>query len=111
MSVSSGKIGDVTCLGAVEIARRVSSGELSAREVVETSISRIERVNRRLNALAVPLFEQARAAAVAADAARDRGETLGPLHGVPVTIKELFDVAGTTTTVGLTGLVLKLDAG
>src|SRR5262245_48351898 len=102
MMLSPGTVGDVTRLGAAEIAHRVASGELSARDVVEACISHIERVNGRLNALAVPLFEQARAAAAAADAARDRGDALGPLHGVPVTIKEMFDIVGTATTAGLT---------
>jgi fatty acid amide hydrolase len=103
MTLSPGTVGDVTRLGAAEIAHRVASGELSARDVVEACISRIERVNGRLNALAVPLFEQARAAAAAADATRDRGDALGPLHGVPVTIKEMFDTAGSATTAGLAG--------
>ena len=103
MTHSPGTVGDVTRLSAAEIARRTASGELSARDVVEACIGRIEKVNGRLNALAVPLFDQARVAARRADAARDRGEALGPLHGVPVTIKEMFDVAGAPTTVGLTG--------
>jgi fatty acid amide hydrolase len=103
MTLSQGAVGDATRLGAAEIAHRVASGELSARDVVEACISRMERVNGRLNALAVPLFEQARAAATAADAARDRGDALGPLHRMPVTIKDMFDTAGTATTAGLTG--------
>jgi fatty acid amide hydrolase len=103
MTLSPGTVGDVTRLTAGEIARRVSCADLSAQDVVEAFIGGIERVNDRLNALVVPLFEQARAAARAADATCDRGEALGPLHGVPVTIKEMFDVAGTPTTVGLTG--------
>ncbi len=92
-------------LGAEGIANRLASGDLSAREVVEEHIQRIEEVNPRLNAVVVPLFDQARNEAAAADAARSRGEPLGPLHGVPVTIKEQFLVAGTPTTVGLPGRV------
>jgi fatty acid amide hydrolase len=88
-------------LGAGGIANCVASGDLSAREVVEEHIRRIEEVNSRLNAVVVPLFDRARNDAAAADAARSRGEPLGPLHGVPVTIKEQFLVAGTPTTVGL----------
>jgi fatty acid amide hydrolase len=103
MTSPAGAVGDITRLSAAEIARHVSAGELSALEVVEACLSRIARVNRRLNALAVPLFEEARAAAAAADAARERGQELGPLHGVPVTIKEMFDVKGTPTTAGLAG--------
>ncbi|GIV89781.1 MAG: hypothetical protein KatS3mg055_2299 [Chloroflexus sp.] len=61
---------------------------------------RIEAVNPQLNAVVFPLFEQARQAADAADSARRRGEPLGPLHGVPITIKEQFLVQGTPTTMG-----------
>ena len=88
-------------LGAREIARHVAAGELSAREAVEAHVRRIEEANPRLNAVVVPLFDRALGEADAADAAQSRGEPLGPLHGVPVTIKEQFLVAGTPTTVGL----------
>ncbi len=87
-------------LSATEIARQISAGALSATEVVEAHIVRIEAVNPALNALVVPLFDRARAAA-AADAARSRGEPTGPLAGVPFTVKESFDIAGTPTTLGL----------
>jgi fatty acid amide hydrolase len=91
----------ITALGAHEMAREIASGALSSREVVEAHIKRIEDVNPQLNAVVVPLFAQARDAAMAADAARACGETLGALHGVPITIKESFDVAGVATTMGL----------
>src|SRR5262249_5477801 len=103
MPLQSSTFGDVTRSSAAEMARRISSGECSARQVVEAHLRRIAEVNPRLNALAVGLFEQARPAATAADTARDRGEPLGPLHGLPITVKEMFDVAGRPTTVGLTG--------
>jgi fatty acid amide hydrolase len=92
-------------LGAGAIAKQIASGDLSAREVVEEHIRRIEEVNPRLNAVVVPLFDRARTEAAAADATRSRGEPLGPLHGVPITIKEQFLVAGTPTTVGLPGRI------
>jgi fatty acid amide hydrolase len=101
---------DLTFLTAAELARRIACGELSAVEAVEAHIRRCEAVHARLNALVVPLFDEARAAARAADARRGRGEPLGPLHGVPVTIKELFDVAGTPTTLGLAGRVGRVAA-
>lgn len=88
-------------LGAWDIAQRIKAGDLSAREVVEEHIRRIEDVNPRLNAVVVPLFDRALGEAAAADAACARGEPLGPLHGVPITIKEQFLVAGTPTTAGL----------
>ncbi|HVF48568.1 MAG TPA: amidase family protein, partial [Pyrinomonadaceae bacterium] len=92
---------DVIAMGAAGLARAIRSGEVSAREAVEAYAGRIEEVNPALNALVVPLFAEARKEADAADAARRRGDELGALHGVPITIKESFDVAGTPTTLGL----------
>ena len=88
-------------LGASALARLVATGEVSASELVQAYIERIEAVNPSLNALVVPLFEQARAEASRADEARSQGQSLGPLHGVPITIKECFDVAGTPSTAGI----------
>src|SRR5215471_17111569 len=81
-------------LSASEIARRIAEGRLSSQEVVEAHIRRIEAVNPRLNAVVVPLFEQARAEASRADRMRGQGRLLGPLHGVPITLKEQFMVSG-----------------
>lgn len=92
---------DLTDLSAVEIARGVASGELSAREVLDAHVRRIEEVNPRLNAVVVERFHEARREADEADAARRRGRAAGALCGVPLTIKESFDVAGTPTTMGL----------
>jgi len=92
---------NLTRLSASEIARHVANGLLSSREVVEAHIRRIEAVNPRLNAVVVPLFEQARIEARHADEMRARCAVLGPLHGVPITLKESFMVAGTPSTAGL----------
>jgi fatty acid amide hydrolase len=89
-------------LGAQALAESIASGALTAREVVEAHIERIEAVNARLNAVVVPLFDSARAEADAVDELRRRHASLPPLAGVPFTVKECFDVAGTPTTVGLT---------
>ncbi len=97
----------ITGQSASELAQRIRSGELTARQVVEAHIDRIEAVDDRLNAVVIPLFDEARAAAVEADGRQERGEPLGPLHGVPVTIKEQYRVAGTQTTIGLPGQVGK----
>ena len=86
---------------ATELAAAVRSGAVSAQELVEAHIRRIEQVDGSLNAVVVRLFEQARCAAAAADAQRARGDRLGPLHGVPVTVKECFDLAGTAATLGI----------
>ncbi len=86
--------------GAVEIVRLTASGEVSTRTVVDESLDRIAELNPRFNAFTVVLIEQARAEADARDATRAAGEPLGPLHGVPVAIKEELDVAGCVTSYG-----------
>jgi amidase len=91
---------DLHTLDAVETARRTTAGEVSAREVVEASLARIAHLDPGLNAFSVVLAERARAEADARDAARAAGEPPGPLHGVPVAIKEEVDVAGCVTTFG-----------
>ena len=87
---------------AGQLVERISSGEWSSSQVTEAFICQLERINPHLNALVVPRFEEAREAAAQADQARDRGISLGPLHGLPVTIKECFHLAGSPTTLGLT---------
>ena len=83
------------------LAARIASGEVSAIDVVEAHIARIEAVNPRLNAVVVPRYAEARTEAREADRRRAAGEPLGPLHGVPVTVKECLDLAGTPSTFGL----------
>ncbi|HEX4147235.1 MAG TPA: amidase family protein [Pirellulales bacterium] len=92
---------DLLWLGAAEIARRVAAGGTSAAEITEAHIARIEAVNERLNAVVVKCFDRARREAAAIDRRRAAGEPLGPLAGVPVTIKECFEVAETPATLGL----------
>ncbi len=89
-------------LSAAEIVGSIAAGDLSAAEVVEGFIERVCEVNPKLNAVAVELFPSARSAARKIDDARTRRETLGPLAGLPVTIKECFDLSGTASTFGLT---------
>jgi fatty acid amide hydrolase len=91
----------ITALSATEMAARIAAGELSAVEVADAHIARIEEVNGRLDAMVSPRYTEARAEAREVDAARARGEELGPLAGVPMTIKEQFDVIGLPTTFGL----------
>ena len=90
--------------GATDLAAVIRDGHVSAREVVEAHIAKVEEVDKQLNAVVVRLFDRALAEAKAAEEARSRGEALGPLHGVPITIKEQFLVAGTPTTFGLSHL-------
>lgn len=92
-------------LSASELVQKIKVGHLSAQAVVEAHIKPIEAVNPQLNAVVIPLFKEALTQAVEADKARRRGEPLGPLHGVPVTVKEQFRVKGTQTTLGATNKI------
>jgi fatty acid amide hydrolase len=92
---------DAIYRGACELADLIRRGDISSREVVEQHIARVEAVDRRLNALVVPLFAEAREEATAADAAVARRDVLGPLHGIPMTIKESFLVRGAPSTWGI----------
>ena len=90
-------------LGAAELARAIAARELSARAAVQAGLDRIEEANGALNAVTVVLAGEALAAADAADATLARGEPFPPLLGVPFTVKENIDVAGTVTTLGMRG--------
>ena len=91
---------DLCDLAATELAGLVARRGVSAREVVDAHLTRIERLNPRLNAIVTLVEDQARADADAADRALARGERLGPLHGLPVAHKDLFVTAGIRTTFG-----------
>ena len=87
-------------LSAVELRRRIGSGELAPLDLLESCITRIEAVNPALNAVVATDFERAREAARAAADQVARGEPLGRLHGLPVGIKDLNETAGLRTTYG-----------
>ncbi|MGZ4448475.1 MAG: amidase [Nocardioides sp.] len=91
---------DLSRASAAETARLTSGGDLTARVVVEEALGRLAERDPALNAFSVVLAEEARGAASPRDAALAGGATPGPLHGVPVAIKEEIDVAGTVTTFG-----------
>jgi fatty acid amide hydrolase len=82
---------------AAELARRIAAGEFSAVSVLESHLDRIRQLHGRLNALVVPLIE----AALKRAQKIDQGGLSGPLLGVPVSVKECFDVAGSATTIGV----------
>jgi amidase len=86
---------------AVALAQAIRLGRISSREAVTACLARLEAVNPAVNAVTVVLAEQALAAADTADRARKRGDALGPLHGVPVTIKENIDQVGCATANGV----------
>jgi amidase len=91
-------------LSATELARRIARRQLSSAEVVDAHLARIDAVNPALNAVVHVLADEARAAAVVADGRLAAGETVGPLHGVPFTVKENIDMAGLATTWGVPAL-------
>jgi fatty acid amide hydrolase len=91
----------LTACGAAELAALIARRDTTARDVLEQHIARIAEVNPKLNAMCVDRFDAARKEADAADAKQRAGEALGPLHGVPVTIKECIDVQGMPSTFGL----------
>ena len=85
---------------AIELARAIAARELSAVEVMEAHLARIDRINPTVNAIVTLLPDEARRGAEAADAAVARGDALGPLHGLPVAHKDLTWTKGIRTTFG-----------
>ncbi|MGA6206424.1 amidase [Nocardia testacea] len=85
---------------AEQLAAALHAGEVTSVELTDEAIARIERDDSAINAICVPDFDRARAAARAADQARARGEDR-PLLGIPVTVKESYDMAGLPTTWGI----------
>lgn len=88
-------------LGAAKMARLIASGQSSSEMLVRQHIDRLRHVQPQLNALVAERFDQAVQEARAADARQRRGEPLGPLHGVPFTVKECLDLTGTASTGGM----------
>ena len=91
---------DLCFTPAAELARRLHARELSARELLDAYLDRIGRVNPELNAIVTLAEEQAARQAAEADKAAVRGAALGPLHGLPIAVKDLADTAGIRTTYG-----------
>lgn len=91
-------------LGATALAGKIASREISSREAVAAHLARIGKVNPAVNAITVVMTDEAMAAAAAADQRIASGEPAGPLHGVPFTVKENLDVAGSATTSGVAAL-------
>ncbi len=89
---------DIHRLSAAEIARGVKDGKHSATEVAEAFLLRIRRFDAKLRCFLAVLEDAARAQARAVDAKRGRGETLGPLAGVPVALKDNLQLLGAPTT-------------
>jgi amidase len=91
-------------LGALELASAIAKGKFSAAEAMSSFIARIKALNPRLNALVDVWQDEAMLSAQAVDSMRARGLPLGPLAGVPFTVKSNIDVAGKPTTHGIAAL-------
>lgn len=95
---------DLVRLDAAATASAIRAGRITSRRAVEAALARMHAVNPAVNAVVNALDTQALAAADAADAALAQGQVLGPLHGVPITVKINVDLAGQATTNGLVPL-------
>ena len=106
-------MGELWRQSARELARLIADRAVSSLEVIEAHLARIEAVNPKLNAIVRVLADDARQGARDADRRQAAGEPLGPLHGVPVTVKENIDMTGLATTNGVTplaGAIAQTDA-
>jgi amidase len=92
---------ELAFLSAAELAAKLSAREIGARELLEHHLARVERHNPALNAVIWMDADRARAEADASDRRRAAGEALGPLDGIPMTVKESYDLAGAPTTWGV----------
>src|SRR5262245_57418882 len=87
-------------MSAVEMTQLIRAKKLSAREVLAAHLKQIDRVNPKVNAIVTLVAEMATEAAAKADEMQARKEKLGPLHGLPVAHKDLFETRGIRTTFG-----------
>src|SRR3954470_22808241 len=95
------------------LARRLRSRDISATAMVEQCLRRIDADNARLNAYILVMADEARRQAAEADRELAAGVDRGPLHAVPISVKDIFDIAGTVTTAASRvreGLVAQHDA-
>jgi amidase len=95
---SSDSEDELIYMSATKLAGLIRAKKVSATEAVEAYIARQIEVNDKLNAVVMNCFSRARAEAKAADAAAARGKWMGPLHGVPITIKDSLDTEGVIST-------------
>ena len=94
---------DLVFSSAKTLARSIREKKVSSAEVVDAYIQRVEEINPQLNCTVQLSAEKARVQAKEADAAQARGETKGPLHGLPMTVKDSIATAGVITTTGTVG--------
>lgn len=104
-SLRVGAPSDLNWLSADQLAGMIARRKVSPVEVVDAALSRLEETEPALNAFTAVDVAGARQAALAAEAAVMRGDALGPLHGIPVSVKDLIDVAGLPARYG--SLIMK----
>ena len=92
---------DLAFQSAKRLASQIRRRKIGCVELLDHYLARVERFNPALNAIVETCIPAARDRARAADAALARGEVWGPLHGVPMTVKDSFDVEGLPTTWGV----------
>jgi len=102
-SASTDKTDDPLYMSLVKLAQLIREKKLSSVDAVNLYIKRVEAVNPKLNAIVAKCYERALVEAKAADESLARGKLLGPLHGVPFTIKDSFDTMGIVSTGGTLG--------
>jgi amidase len=100
MGVRAGVAGELCFLPAVELAALIRTRKVSARQVAEAHLARVQEQNPRVNAIVTLAAGRALREAATADERQAHRYTLGPLHGLPVAIKDLIDTAGLRTTYG-----------
>ena len=104
---------DAIYWSACRIAREIRAGSLSSREIIDACLERIEQVNPKINAVVQLVSERARKEADELDRKAALGQFEGPLHGVPITIKDSLDTEGIVSTGGTMGrkdFIPQLDA-
>lgn len=90
----------LTYLSATQLLHEMERGNLNSRDLLEAYIERFDKLNPNINAIVATDFDYARARAFEADEARKKGQRWGPLHGLPMTIKDTFEVTGMPCTAG-----------
>ena len=95
---------------AIDLADAIRNQAISSVEMLQLYLARIDRYNPALNAVIYTDLDRALKVAKARDADLANGKRLGPLHGVPTTVKEAFDIAGMPTTWGTTELAQNIPA-
>jgi amidase len=91
---------DLAFRGAAELVESIRNHKISSRELLDHYLARVEKLNPQLNAIVTLDTDRARKRADAADAALAHGENWGPLHGLPITVKDTIETAGIRTTAG-----------